>query len=712
MAFIGEIEEHVSRLAPDYANIHIYPRGTPRYIDAVMRGTTRYALKFGNFLPNFRSNNLTLLAESSSLQASSIVVENTPTELSVFDLIKIGEAKELAEVSDFDADGTIHLENELRAAHVAGEEVLLYATRVQVIGSVASAGTTPVGYITTVDQAFMADGDYFVLNDGIFPAVTFWFNVTGGYTPGGGYDATNIEVDVSGDTTAVDVADSVREAVDGTYATGSITSLATASLSDGDNFTLSDGTSTVTFYFDKTGTYLPTDGYDDTKVRIYLSGLTTDIEVADYIRTLVDAASLNVETDAAGTALITFTATVVGTQANVAITEALSVGTLNPTGMSGGNGTADFFITADDPGTALITFSNSRTGPDGNVTIVESLASGTLNPVGMAGGTDGTVVQIRSNFRVFTGDMLVIPTLPDFLQSSIEYEILDADYLGTSGTGDFPYNTEVTLDKSVARDLVTDEYIYIRAYPTYLSEIVTFPQENLGPFLLDYVSGRMEDADDDPNEYLNVQTFDAHDNALSSTQLELVPKNHPILNITVPSNVLTLWDLFRGEVQFANNKARAICDSDGYFVLSTELIPNFEPGQEWKIRLISSNTARVRVKFEPNDYRDVWLSPSVPTTLIVGTLPTEETATRIEIVVISTGSAYVDFSDWTPEGPYVGNAVTLPEAEKIQYSVLAHSGDPYLWQAGSMIVKPLFMNLDSLQLRYDEHRYNRGRVYL
>jgi hypothetical protein len=407
-----------------------------------------------------------------------------------------------------------------------------------------------------------------------------------------------------------------------------------------------------------------------------------------------------------------FTATLVGIQANVTITEALFAGTLNPTGMAGGNGTEDFFITTDAPGTALITFTNSRTGPDGNVNIVESLASGTLNPSGMGGGTDGTIVQIRSNFRVFTGDVLVIPTLSDFLQSSIEYEILDADYLGTSGTGDFPYNTEVLLDKSVARDLVTDEYIYIRAYPAYLSEVVTFPQENLGPFLLDYSSGRTEDADDDIAEYLNVQTFDAHDNALSSTQLEVVPKNHPILNITVPSNVMTLWDLFRGEVQFTNNKTRAICDSDGYFVLSTLLVPNFEPGQEWKIRLIASNAARVRVKFEPNDYRDVWLSPSVATSFVVGTLPTEETATRIEIVIVSTSGATVDFSDWTPEGPYVGNSTTLPEAEKIQYSILAHSDDPYLWQAGSMIVKPLFMNLDSLQLRYDEHRYNRGRVYL
>lgn len=81
--------------------------------------------------------------------------------------------------------------------------------------------TTPVqgakadGGITCVPKADLIDGEQFVIDDGINLAVTFWFNQTGGYTPGGGYDDTNIEVDISGDTTDSEVAITVAAAING-----------------------------------------------------------------------------------------------------------------------------------------------------------------------------------------------------------------------------------------------------------------------------------------------------------------------------------------------------------------------------------------------------------------------------------------------------------------------------------------------------------------
>lgn len=73
------------------------------------------------------------------------------------------------------------------------------------------------------------DGETFVLNDGVNPAVTFHFNVTGTYIPGGGYDDENIEVDISGaaDKSAVGVI--IRSAINGAP-TLDITATAAASL--------------------------------------------------------------------------------------------------------------------------------------------------------------------------------------------------------------------------------------------------------------------------------------------------------------------------------------------------------------------------------------------------------------------------------------------------------------------------------------------------
>lgn len=74
-------------------------------------------------------------------------------------------------------------------------------------------GERAEGSITCVPKSGLVNGESFVIDDGINPAVTFWFDVSGVYVPGGGYDDTNIEVDVSGDVTDSDVAVTVAAAI-------------------------------------------------------------------------------------------------------------------------------------------------------------------------------------------------------------------------------------------------------------------------------------------------------------------------------------------------------------------------------------------------------------------------------------------------------------------------------------------------------------------
>jgi len=78
-----------------------------------------------------------------------------------------------------------------------------------------AAGAVATGTITTDVQTNFADGDTFTLNDGINSPTTFEFDVTGTHTPSPG----NVEIDISADTTADDVRDSIAAGINGVGAT-------------------------------------------------------------------------------------------------------------------------------------------------------------------------------------------------------------------------------------------------------------------------------------------------------------------------------------------------------------------------------------------------------------------------------------------------------------------------------------------------------------
>ena len=77
-----------------------------------------------------------------------------------------------------------------------------------------AGGVAALGTITTDLQNTFIDGDLFVLNDGTaLGAVTYYFDVTGGYSPGGGYNANKRRLNVSADVTANDIRDTIIAAI-------------------------------------------------------------------------------------------------------------------------------------------------------------------------------------------------------------------------------------------------------------------------------------------------------------------------------------------------------------------------------------------------------------------------------------------------------------------------------------------------------------------
>lgn len=75
------------------------------------------------------------------------------------------------------------------------------------------AGVAATGSITEVATADHVDGETLVLEDTEGVVVTFYYDVTGTFVPGGGYNATNVQMDISADVTASDVATTVRAAI-------------------------------------------------------------------------------------------------------------------------------------------------------------------------------------------------------------------------------------------------------------------------------------------------------------------------------------------------------------------------------------------------------------------------------------------------------------------------------------------------------------------
>ena len=121
-------------------------------------------------------------------------------------------------------------------------------------------------------------------------------------------------------------------AVTNTPATGDITAVAKAAIVDGEFFTIDD----TEFEFDAAA-----NGVAAGRVAIDISADTTDIEVADSMRTAINGATSLGITAGGSTAVVTLTADLAGTAYNYAVTEAVSDAGFLVTAMTGGNRTAD-----------------------------------------------------------------------------------------------------------------------------------------------------------------------------------------------------------------------------------------------------------------------------------------------------------------------------------------------------------------------------------
>jgi hypothetical protein len=310
-----------------------------------------------------------------------------------------------------------------------------------------------------------------------------------------------------------------------------------------------------------------------------------------------------------------------------------------------------------------------------------------------------TVIQVRSSHIVVIGDQVAIDTTAGLLSSTVSTTITGVLFLGT--TLDGRTNYELTLEEGIARPLVNQEDILLRAQPGYESRAGRIDVR--GPFVLDYVSGPFFEQTV-VDEWLNVQLQNSLGDPIAGfTTPVSVGKNSPVANMSIPNEALLFWTVLAGQVQFRDNRFTAVTDSDGRFAITHELVPAFPAGVEWEIPVLANDTALIRVAFLPNDYRTFSVGTGTPARITVGTQSSEQPASRIEIAVQTQNSgAEVVFNDWV---------TTTSAAAQLYYQVTSTAYGNNEWQAGSLLLKPYFFTLDNIRARYDFTAYNQGVVH-
>jgi hypothetical protein len=333
-----------------------------------------------------------------------------------------------------------------------------------------------------------------------------------------------------------------------------------------------------------------------------------------------------------------------------------------------------------------------------------------------------TTILVRSRYHILAGDRISVETTPGLLTSLLDAKILSARLLdSSSGTAPFNLHYELELETSTTVALTTGATnLFLKAQPSYLSNQVFIPlvpgnPDDIGPFLLDYVSGVLFDR---PNveEQLSITVFDKLGNPIVHDGLAplTIGKQFPITEMPVMADVLCLWQVADGSITFSKRGstqeiyAVSLCNDRGEFQVSQEVIPAMPPGTEWNVPVTPTRSSTLRVRFFPNEWREFSLTANIPTQALIGTTVNELPTERIEIVVVGDSNTQVEFGNWVP---------TQNQAFSMIYGITADVFGDAQWQATNMFQKPMFLNFAmGLKGRFDSNRtpnrFDGGMLFL
>jgi hypothetical protein len=277
--------------------------------------------------------------------------------------------------------------------------------------------------------------------------------------------------------------------------------------------------------------------------------------------------------------------------------------------------------------------------------------------------------------------------------------VLNAKLVATENHLDgMNYHQVIELDKDTVRTLTSASKIWLRAYPSYVSKLIIVP-DNLGPFLIDFMGGRIKSKQGILEEESYSATFFAKygEKILSDYPVE-IGKNYPIPYEAIASDWVLFWDLKDGHFSYDFNKPVAVCNDEGLFNVVKRVIPDLPP-MTWNLQVTANNDCKF-VFWCGDNVVETQLETFVAKNLVVGcTTPISE----MRICIKGEPGTRVILDDWFP---------TTADAAKIEYTMLVKIVDEAEWQCSGLILKPYFINLSLVRGRFDTGiKYDGGVIY-
>lgn len=224
----------------------------------------------------------------------------------------------------------------------------------------------------------------------------------------------------------------------------------------------------------------------------------------------------------------------------------------------------------------------------GDETITESLAAGkTIKLYSFPISVEGSWPKSSTVFRVNSpalllgiGDRLEIPLSVDDWRFTVPVTVTLVELIETDAEG---LKYQLTVDtSSLPRALISDEVIYVRAFPAYFSNLRPLPDFSAqslradGPFLLDWLSGPLVTG----VKYTEYASMRQYRNDRSPIT-KLAPVGHNAQGNVEPiqAEQLLFWKPIDGAINYdiKANEAVITCDANGHFRLVEPLAPHLEP---------------------------------------------------------------------------------------------------------------------------------------
>ncbi len=345
----------------------------------------------------------------------------------------------------------------------------------------------------------------------------------------------------------------------------------------------------------------------------------------------------------------------------------------------------------------LVTAINALAAKPFGLAITSGSATQTVErygPVGFIGGVEAQLT-VRGRFDVLLGDKLWIQSDPNLLLSGVEYEV---SFVQANTTSMSLRNSVVGLNVALPVGAIADDsVVYLRAYPAYRSPVVRVPDVNrapypIGPFVLDYVSGSMNDRPDQP-EFLSVQTFDVT-GAPIDPYPRLVRKNTPVIGVPIHQSAFLFFNVHSGSCFYRNQRVILRTDEHGKCLIWADLLPAWTGPFAWqaRMRFVSGSSLRVRYQFFPNEPVEAGFGGGGISKNLTFEIPGGVESTRLLLILQGEPNGEIEMDGW--------NCVR-DEVARVQYGIVAERVGRTDWQANSIQLKPYFKTIADLRTQLD-----------